>query len=299
MSEQLQLHFDKPGLFTTVQDRGRLAHQASGVPLSGALDRHAADLANLLVGNPAESSILEITLMGPKITFAGEGLMALTGADLSAQLNGKECPRYKTTEVRSGDVLHFGRARQGCRAYLGVRGRWLLPRWLSSTSAITQNGTQLTPWAIVQKGQVISIENPMDNFSNTVSVQVPSFSSSPTLRVVPGPEFDYFSRFVLGRFFSTLYTISPAANRMGYRLKERLEGFTVGEELISSGIIPGTIQVTNEGQPIVLLADAQTTGGYYRLANVIRRDLDLLAQLKPGDQLRFSLLSFEEAEQLL
>lgn len=298
MDSLLRLHFLKPGLYTTVQDQGRPGFQEFGVPLSGALDRRSAHLANSLVDNPTDSPVLEITLMGPKIEFEGQGQIALTGGDLGATLNGVACPRYQTIRARTGDILQFGRAHQGCRAYLAVGGQWQLPTWLSSYSAITQNGAQLTPQAIIKKEQIIAIiPKPLSSARSLVE-KIPQYLAEPTIRVFPGPEFERFSRFCIGTFFSQLFTISPAANRMGYRLKEQLDTFQPQEELISSGIIPGTIQITSAGQPIILLADAQTSGGYYRLANVIEIDMDTIAQLKPGDRLRFSLLSFEEAEHL-
>ena len=293
-SSHLALYFAKPGLFTTIQDKGRFGFQAFGVPTSGALDQAAADLANQLVGNGLDQPLLEVTLMGPKIQFQGHGMIAITGADLSATLNGDRLAVNQGIEVADGDILQFGRPVSGCRAYLSVRGKWIIPTWLSSRSAITQNGKHLTPASIVQKGTTIRIDTSLVDPLRSSSAAIHPPETDPGIRVLPGPDFDRFSRFSIGEFFSRLYRISPDSNRMGYRLQERLSSFSPEEELISSGIIPGTIQITSSGQPIILLADAQTTGGYYRIANVVSQDLDILAQLKPGDTLRFSLTSFEE-----
>lgn len=292
----LSLHFLKPGLFTTIQDQGRFGYQAFGVPISGALDQGAATLANQLVGNPENSPLLEITLMGPKIQFEGTGIIAITGADLSPRLNGQPCPLNKTVQISDADILQFGRPVQGCRSYLSVGGKWEVPSWLASYSAITQNGAVLTPTSLIKKGTSIQV---MAKFDESLQLQevIPSTAKKPPqIRVLPGPEFDLFSRFTIGEFFGQEYGISPDSNRMGYRLNEKLFSFSQQKEMISSGIIPGTIQITSAGQPIVLLADAQTTGGYYRIANVISQDLDTLAQLRPGDSLRFSLISFDQLE---
>lgn len=294
MANYIELHFIKAGLFTTIQDKGRYGFQAFGVPTSGALDRAAAELANQLVGNSAGSPVLEITLMGPKIQFRGDGEIAITGANLSTKLNGEACPSNQLVRIRDADLLQFGRTVAGCRAYLAVRGNWQVASWLSSRSAITQNGTGLTPQSIIKKENVIRVETSSESAVSSASIQTTLPSSPMQICVLPGPEFGRFSRFSIGEFFSRLYRISPDSNRMGYRLQERLTSFSPREELISSGIIPGTIQITSSGQPIILLADAQTTGGYYRIANVISQDLDRLAQLKPGDTLRFSLRSFDE-----
>jgi len=290
MSRELKLHIIKPGLFTTVQDQGRPGYQAFGVPISGALDQKSAAVGNLLVNNSAQTPVLEITMMGPTIQFEGVGWIAITGANLSPSLNGVPCQQYQTLAVNSGDTLKFGRPIDGCRAYLAVAGEWILPKWLGSYSAITQNGAQLTPASILTKGQIITITSSTPT-SRTWPVEgrLSGAGTSP-IRVLPGPEFESFSRFNIGSFFSQTFTISPDSNRMGYRLKECLSSFKPEKELISSGVIPGTIQVTGAGQPILLLADAQTTGGYYRLANVVGKDMDVIAQLKPGDQIRFALL---------
>lgn len=294
MDRFVQLHFLKAGLFTTVQDQGRLGYQAFGVPTSGALDRSAAELANQIVGNSADSPVLEITLMGPKIKFAGKGEIAITGANLSPTLNGESCASNELLSIRDGDLLQFGRPVFGCRAYLAVRGNWQIPSWLSSRSAITQNGTALTPQSIIQKGTIIQIEPAAENLFTSRTTEVKPTADTSIIRVLPGPEFEQFSRFSIGEFFGQTYHITPDSNRMGYRLKEKLRSFSPNQELISSGIIPGTIQITSAGQPIILLADAQTSGGYYRIANVLSEDLDNLAQCKPGDRLRFTLIAFED-----
>ncbi len=294
------LHFKKSGIQTLVQDLGRSGFQAFGVPVNGAMDRSAAKVANWLVGNPLDSPVLEITLMGPQITIAGNCQIALTGADLSPKLNQQAVSRYETINITGSAELSFGKMQEGCRAYLAVGGKWNVKKWLDSYSASTYGGQELTPDSRIQKNSKLIIESrsPIEKRNYPVEKR-PVFSQNLRIRVLPGPEFEAFSPYAIGYFFSRGYRLTADSNRMGYRLNANIIDFSPDREVISSGIIPGTIQVTNSGQPIILMADAQTTGGYYRLANVISADMDRLAQLKPGDEVWFSLVNLEEAYQFL
>lgn len=292
MTKEVTLHFSKPGLLTTVQDQGRLGYQAFGVPQAGALDIFSAQLANEILQNPASTPVLEITLMGPVITFSGRCQIALCGADLSPRRNEEPCPMYETVEMAAGDVLRFGRVVQGCRVYLAIRGVWQLKPWLGSYSYSAQNGEELTPDSKIKRDSRLRI-SPLPYVAKRIypERERPSYPNTQKIRVLAGPEFEDFSNYVIGHFFSNNFTITAESNRMGYRLAECLRDFIPKKEVISSGIVPGTIQVTNAGLPIVLLADAQTSGGYPRLANVLRDDLAKMAQLKPGDKVQFSLVA--------
>ncbi|WP_421978539.1 biotin-dependent carboxyltransferase family protein [Roseivirga seohaensis] len=289
-----RLHFLKSGLQTTVQDLGRHGVQDLGIPINGAMDKASAQLANQLVGNDANSPVLEITLLGPKIQFEGPCQIAITGADLSAEINGNTIPLFRTINIEHGDVLSFGKPLIGCRAYLAINGKWDIQSWLGSFSASATNTAQTTPDSIIEKDQILEIirgkEQPIIAISESertsLSIEVP-------IKVYSGPEFEAFSDVEKQSFFGDSFTIGQDSNRMGYRLKEALNCYTKKEEVISSGVIPGTIQITNSGQPIVLMADAQTTGGYPRIANVSSTDLDRLAQFKPGDKVKFELISFK------
>lgn len=294
--EMTTLHFHKPGLQTLVQDLGRNGYQAFGVPVSGALDRTSAKIANWLVGNALDTPVLEITLLGPSVAITGDCQIALTGADLSARLDGQPAPRYETIAIQGEAVLSFGRAIAGCRAYLAISGEWDLKKWLNSYSAATHQDRAIVPDSRPHKDSLLFVR-PRSPVEKRVypENQRPDFPTSLRVRVLPGPEFEAFSPYAIGFFFSRGYRLTPNSNRMGFRLDAHLIDFRPDREVISSGIVPGTIQVTNAGQPIILMADAQTTGGYYRLANVISADLDRLAQLKPGDEVWFSLVKLEEA----
>ena len=289
-----RLHFLKSGLQTTIQDLGRQGVQDLGIPINGAMDKASAQLANQLVGNDANSPVLEITLLGPKIQFEGPCQIAITGADLSAEINGNTIPLFRTINIEHGDVLSFGKPLIGCRAYLAINGKWDIQSWLGSFSASATNTAQTTPDSIIVKDQILEIirgkEQPIIAISESERT---SLSIEAPIKVYSGPEFDAFSDIEKQSFFGDSFTIGQDSNRMGYRLKEALSGYSKKEEVISSGVIPGTIQITNSGQPIVLMADAQTTGGYPRIANVSSNDLDRLAQFKPGDKVKFELISFK------
>lgn len=289
------VQFLKAGLQTTIQDLGRKNHQAFGVPQSGVMDKSSARIANELVANSKDHPVLEITLMGPKMIFQGNYQIALTGADLSPTINNIPVPMYETIDVMDGDILAFGFAKSGCRAYLAIGGTWNIPQVLHSYSALPYSGQTATPHSIIQKNTQLQIQA-----KKFISKKIypksrrPTFPKSLRIRVLAGPEFDYFSNYSIGYFFSRAYKITKDSNRMGYRLDANIIDFKPKREVISSGIVPGTIQVTSAGQPVILMADAQTTGGYYRLANVISADMDALGQLKPGDEIWFSLVSLDE-----
>ncbi len=274
---------------------GRSGHQAFGVPVGGVMDRTAAQLANWLVGNPLDFPVLEITLLGPHILFDGKCQIAITGADLSAQIDGAEIAMNETAEIANKSVLSFGRIKNGCRAYLAIGGQWETKKWLESSSPLSTHPA-LTPDSVFQKGSILKIQTkPLIPKRKAPAAYFRKVENPMEIRVTEGPEFGLFSAKSIGFFFSTKFKITPDSNRMGYRLDTSIVDYKHNKEIISSGIVPGTVQVTNAGYPIVLMMDAQTTGGYPRIANVISADMGKLAQMKPGDELRFSLVGMEEA----
>ena len=290
VSREFILNFLKPGLLTLIQDTGRSGFQAFGVSEGGVMDRESAKIANKLVGNQFDSPVLEISLIGPEILFQGSCQISVTGADLSAKLNGNPIPMYQTLNIPDGAILSFGRPINGCRAYLAARGEWQVRRWLNSASFAPLGGEELTPESRIKKNSVIRISDlPKISLQKYPVTEIPVFPESLVVRVLPGPEFEKFSTYQIASFFSSSFQLSNDSNRMGFRLQGRRIEIDKRKEIISSGIVPGTIQITHSGQPIILMADAQTTGGYYRIANVIREDLDKLAQLKPGGEIRFQL----------
>lgn len=284
------LTFLRTGLATTLQDLGRFGYQHLGVPSGGPLDRQSASLANKIVGNDKRTPVIEVTLIGPEIKFDAEGIIAITGGNLSPTLSGKQCKMYRPIVVSAGDILSFGKALTGCRSYIAIAGEWQVKKWLGSASTTTHDPETFTPDSILKTNRTMEIVTSERNIKPLNTSVNPRFSDCVNIGVLPGPEFELFSASEIDQFLKGQHELSTDCNRMAYRLKSKLKGFSPNIELISSGVVPGTIQITNEGQPIILLADAQTTGGYLRIANIMDSDLDILGQLKPGDKVSFSLM---------
>lgn len=290
MPKPIQLFFQKAGLQTSIQDLGRWGQQHLGIPIGGAMDVEAAKKANWLVGNPPNTPVLELTLMGPNMELKGAAQIAITGANLSPVINEKKAPMYQTINIKEKSNLRFGRLKKGCRAYLAIGGNWDVPQWLSSCSPILSGRNALLPQSIINAHDTLLVHPNKFIDKRRISKKLrPIYSNHLQLRTFAGPEFEAFSRTSIAAFFGQDHLISNQSNRMGYRLESILPDFQPNSALISSGIVPGTIQVSNAGQPIVLMKDAPTTGGYYRLGNVHSEDLDHLAQLKPGDLVSFRL----------
>lgn len=291
MANELTLTFLKPGLQTSLQDKGRAGLQNLGVPIGGALDSTSAKMANQLVGNDENTPVLEITMIGPQILFDSDALIALTGAPFELYCDDELIENNTPTYIKSGSVIKFGKLKSGCRAYLAVAGNWKVKKWKGSVSPLLQV-TEATPDSIIKKGTKLKIDSAFLNKTGSwdKNKHTPIIAHRIRLRVKPGPEFNSISRIAIAKFFGQGHEISQDVNRMGYKLTTHLISTEEREEMISSGIIPGTIQITGSGQPIILLKDAQTTGGYPRIANILSEDLDQLAQLKPGDEIWFSIV---------
>ena len=297
MNNLLQIKILRPGLHTTVQDHGRLKYRAFGVPMGGPMDMGSAWLANRLVGNSKFDPVLEFTLKGPVLELVGQGHIAITGGHFEAILDQSPIPGNKAIEINGNHTLSIGSVRSGCRGYLAVGGQWQIKPWLGSCSTAPQNAAQLTPESIIAKGSAITVKV---NARNIPAVDIPDAPPyRDTIRILAGPEYHRIDTDCIKVLLNKRCTISNHSNRMGYRLKSALSSYRMPIEIISSGVVPGTIQLTNSGQLIVLMADAQTTGGYPRIANVVNADLDLLGQMKPGDDLKFKLVSFNHAYQEL
>lgn len=291
-------HVDAPGPFSTIQDGGRYSYQHMGVPVSGALDSFAFQVANLLVGNSREAAALEITLSGPRLEVLEEADIALTGADMGLQINGQTHPMWQSVRVKPGDLIQVGPARSGCRAYLAVTGGFDVPVVMGSRSTYPSgkigglDGRPLVAGDTLPMGQGKLLEK------SRRLPWFPNYSGRVVLRAIPGPQDDYF-RENLNGFFSSSYTVTAQANRMGYRLQgtaiERDPG--APKSIISEPSMPGNIQVPADGQPIILMVE-QTIGGYAKIATVITPDLHKVAQAKPGDVFRFTPVTLDAAHQI-
>ena len=309
----------RPGLLTTVQDTGRYGYQKYGVIASGAMDPFAHRIANLLVGNEETAATLEMTLKGPTLEFQQDALISICGGDLSPTVDGVPMPMWKPVLLRKGSILDFGRCRSGIRAYLAIAGGWNVPRVMESRSTYLRAGIGGYQGRGLQAGDELAAGEPGwlgTRIAKRLLVQanatafaaaewgvaqelVPSYSANPTLRAMRGNQSDWFTAESVRAFFSEPFRVTPQADRMGYRLDGSLLELTEQKELLSEAVAFGTVQVPAEGKPIVLLADRQTTGGYPKIAQIATIDLPLIAQSKPGDAIRFTEISREEAEWLL
>lgn len=287
----------QPGLFTTIQDSGRHGYQQYGVPINGALDSFAAEMANYLVGNGPEAAILECTLAGPKLLVLEEALIALTGAAMEVKLNSKPVARWAAVRVRRGDTLELGQAESGCRSYLAVTGGLAVPEVMGSRSCYVGgrigglHGRPLQPEDRLPRGiGLIS-----DHGRKIPERLIPEYPNEIVLRVIPGPQDDYFDE-GLATFFNSTYRVSADANRMGYRLEgpEVVQKIGLPQSIISESSLPGGIQIPPNGQPIILLVE-QTVGGYTKIATVISSDIHLIAQARPGDHIRFQEVDLQAA----
>lgn len=286
----------KPGFYTLIQDIGRNEYQEYGMPVAGVMDRDSYRLANYLVENTFGEAVLEITMTGPEILFLEETEIGITGADMSPMINGAPIEMYTTILVSKGDVLSFGKLKNGFRSYLSINGGFEVDKKMNSRSTYAYAGVGGFYGRALEIGDAI----PVGVRGSVQLKKVPELLfikpfSTTSIRVIQGPEFEVLKLGEDSCFFSTEYCIENNSNRMGFRLKGRSIAHDA-KEMLSTGIVNGTIQLPPEGMPIVLLADAQTTGGYPRIANVIQSDLPLLAQLKPGDKLRFRKVTIEEGQ---
>ncbi len=273
----------KPGLYTTVQDMGRFGFRAYGVPVSGVMDTTSARMAQALVGNTEEEALLEITLRGPELYFGCTTLIAMTGANLSPQIDGKPVEMYQPYAITPGQVLSFGKPINGCRTYLAVKGGFQVEKVMDSFSWYQP----VTPQSKLEKGDVIDVIETTYPHKPSHARVAPADFFQIQVEVFPGPEYDQLSKPVQQELISRHFHISNQAGRMGYRLKETLEHYQPQKDLLTSVVLPGTVQLTSGGGLIVLMRDCQTTGGYPRVLQLTKPAIDILAQKKPGDRVRF------------
>lgn len=307
----------KPGLLTTVQDLGRVGYQKTGLVVSGALDAAALRTANLLVGNAENAAGLECTLRGPTLRFETDALLALTGADLAATIDGRPVPLGRPVAVRAGVVLAFGAPKTSGRAWLAVAGGVAVPLVLGSRATYLRAVLGGLAGRTLRAGDPL----PVGEWSATArwlfaaikpeevrGWAAAKWRAEPELAIVcgeplvmralQGPEYEQFVPASQQAFWAEIFTVTTEADRMGCRLSGPALARTTSAELLSSAVTFGTVQVPAGGQPIVLLADCQTTGGYPRLAQVITADLGRLAQALPGTRLRFQRVMLAEAQAL-
>ncbi|EKE76124.1 biotin-dependent carboxyltransferase family protein [Gallaecimonas xiamenensis] len=277
----------KAGILACIQDGGRPGYRSQGVPASGAMDMLALQVANLLLKKPPLSPALEITFGQTQLRFQQSGWVALTGADLGASFNGEPITPGWRFKVEPGQILHFRQPKRGFRAYLALAGELVVPHVLGSASTDLGSGFN----APLATGDELDWR-PAGDFAGPLLVRTPGTGR---LRVLPGSEYDSFDKLAHGLFWHSDWTIGSLSNRMGYRLSGPKLNRLVGDELPSHGVLPGTVQVPGNGQPIILGMDAQATGGYPKLGMVIAADLWQLGQLGPGRHIGFIPATAAEA----
>ncbi|MFD2248183.1 biotin-dependent carboxyltransferase family protein [Pontibacter ruber] len=308
----------KPGLLTTIQDTGRYGYQKEGIIVSGSMDKVALRIANLLVGNEQQAAALEITLLGPSLYFEADHLIAITGADLSPGIDGEPVKLWRPILVKKGGTLSFRAPVLGCRAYVAVAGSFDVSKVMGSYATYLRAGLGGFQGRALQTGDVISCKGANEKtaaYIQELSAGIgqsnhkqaswapgaelyPAYEENPSIRAIKGPEYDLFTVSSQEYLWSEKFQVTTESDRMGYRLQSEQLSLTDSQELISSAVTFGTVQVPAEGQPIVLMADHQTTGGYPRIAQVITADLPKLAQVQPGKHIRFEEVSLEKAQQL-
>jgi KipI family sensor histidine kinase inhibitor len=296
----------RPGLLTTIQDSGRWGNQSLGVPVAGPMDHAAHRLANAIVGNPAGAATLEATLLGPELRVEQETRIALTGGDLRATVDGAEAPPSTPVRCPSGSVLGFGGRGDGIRAYVAFDGGVALEPVLGSRATHILSGIGGIDGRPLKAGDRLPLGNttkPGLVLSKHITTKPGSRGvSGARLRVLPGPQADYFERSALDALQRIRFTISPQSDRMGYRLsvatgyqRPATDWGRVRGEMISDVTLMGGLQIPPSGDPILLMADRQTTGGYPQLAVVITADLPLAGQLGPGDWIEFEVCQRADA----
>ena len=288
-----------PGLLTTVQDFGRVGVMKNGFTQNGAMDRYSMTVANRLCGNCDSAPVLEMTVLGVTARFTQDTVVCVSGADFGAKINDKPIKRNKAYKINKGDILSMGTAKSGMRAYLAVAGGIVGEYVFGSASTNLKFAFGGHFGKKLQSGDVLSIGTGAFPLGDIDKWEIPEseYSKDAQLRVVLGPQNDMFTDEDIRLFLSQEYKVTSQSDRMGIRLSGEPLKSKNGMDIISDGIVFGSVQVPNSGEPIILMADHQTTGGYAKIATVISVDLPRASQLSAGNTVRFKSVTVEEAEQ--
>ena len=303
----MSLRIIRAGLLDTIQDTGRNGYQQYGINPGGAMDLYSAQLANALLGNALEAAVIELHFPAAQVLFEKDTIICIAGADFSPTVNNKPVPLHHPIAVSENSLLKFERLQSGARAYLSLYGGLKIEKWLNSYS------THLKAACGGFQGRALARYDGID-YSSTLAIHkilgdkeflvLPwkaneTVENSNEIECVIGNEWFWLSREMQEEFQGHWYQITHQSDRMGYRLAGMKLEATIGEQLVSSAVSSGTVQLLPSGQLIVLMADHQTTGGYPRIAHIISAHLPILAQKKPNDVMRFSLTDLTRAEEKL
>jgi len=297
------LHIVAPGLLTTIQDIGRVGSQHLGVPVSGALDPVALRAANLLAGNVPATGALEVACLGPTLAVEADDVrVAVVGAKAEIEIRpdmnatrGRPAAANRSLRLRRGEVLHIGALTGGSVLYLAVEGGFALAPVLGSVATDVRGGIGGIGGRALVAGDRVPLRRTRASERNEVCFKEFSPRPRPRIRAIKGPQDDCFPDGEVAAFFETEFTVG-ASDRMGMRLVGRPLRHSRGFDIPSDAVAPGSVQVPGNGQPIVLLADRQTTGGYPKIATVISADLPALARLTAGAKVRFEAVTIEAAQ---
>ena len=291
----------KGGMLTTIQDLGRYGYQSQGFSVAGVMDARSFKIANLLIDNPENEAVLEITLIGPTLEFTSETIIAITGGDFSPTINGEPAPMYTAIYMKKGDVLAFGSARTGTRGFIAFSSYLDVPVVMGSRCTNLKSGTGGFKGRKLIENDYIGFRIKRRYLPYFLSRHLPPESfdeTNATLRVVMGPQDDMFTKQGIETFLTEEYIVTSDFDRMGCRLEGPFIAANGKTDIISDGIAYGAIQVPSHGKPIVLLSDRQTTGGYAKIGAVISVDIPKLVQRKTDHKIRFRKVTVEEAQAL-
>jgi len=294
----------KSGFFDTIQDLGRFGFQQYGMPVSGAMDSYALRVGNRLLGNEENEAGIEISTPGLCLEVLKLTVIAITGANFNPTINSFPAPMWEAIEAKKGDIISFNQIKSGCRSYLLVAGGIDVPIILGSKSTYVRGKIGGLKGRPLKKADIINISKTNQELQNIIGRKVsvnnlPTYHEENEIRVILGPQDDYFTKDGLHTLLNSSYEITVNSDRMGYRLKGPKIESKKGSDIITDGIPLGSIQVPRNGMPIIMLADRQTTGGYAKVATVISVDVDKFAQIKPGNKIKFTQVNLEEAHHLL
>jgi antagonist of KipI len=300
----------KPGFMSSVQDLGRRGFQQYGVPIGGAMDKVSAALANIICTNDENEAVIEMTLHGTSIMFNEAAFCAIVGGGCKAYIDDVELPFNRLLWIPAFSIIKSTANTQGCRSYLAVSGGFNVKKVLGSASTYTPSGiggingrNLITGDMLAFKGeQNLHAAPNIHMLPNGVGIShwhtADHVIPTPNIEIVhaiKGPEFDHFNTVSQENIFNAVFTISSQSNRMGYRLEGKKFALEEKTEMVSTAVTAGIVQVTHEGDPIILMADAQTTGGYPRIARICAADISLLAQCRPGTKIQFREIGEEES----
>lgn len=304
----MSLQIVKAGVLDTIQDHGRYGYQQLGINPGGVMDRYAASIANFLADNEADTALFELHFPASSFLFQKPALIAISGADFCPTINGKVVSINKPILINKDSLLEFKKNKSGNRAYLAIHKGLQIESWLHSKSTNLKAGMGGYQGSILKSGDIIPFKkNSIIRILNKEPFIQLSWQANtiwenearPCLSILPGNEWSWLSTAAQSAFINNEYKIKPQSDRMGYRLESKSIITTHNEELISSGVSSGTIQLLPDGQLIVLMADHQTTGGYPRIAHIISAHQHKLAQMKSGEILCFKVTNQKTAENLL